>query len=307
MTVRNVRVSTEPGVQAGRIDTCFTCFARHALAVIAGACVACAPAARAPSGIPPAVPPPPSPPPVVAAPARWLVATPSTPMGYALQSHAFVAASADSLARTDTLETATAVRVTPRGAALDVTVSAYVVRSPTGAGRTLPSAVRAVGRFDSAGGITFEGAGLADCASMASAAIDATRDLWIQWPVQLSVGDQWRDSISTTACRDAVPLRLTLVRGYHVAAIADSQSRELTIERRSTLHVSGSGVIRGDTTTLTGDGTGTATLRLSAATGWLVDGTAVSTLQLRARGTRRTQLVEQRVSLTFRQQPGGAP
>jgi hypothetical protein len=141
---------------------------------------------------------------------------------------------------------------------------------------------------------------------MAQAAIEATRDLWVKWPADVGVGDRWRDSTSIQICRDSVPLQVTLSREYRVvAATGDSSARTITVERRSTMGLTGRGSIRGDSTVVTGEGSGTATLRVSATTGWVIDGQATSDLQLRARGTRRTQLVEQRVTLAFHQVESG--
>ncbi len=300
MTVRGVRASTEPGVQAGRIDTLLALLALASLAsvfVMSG----CATRALPPSGVPAAPPAMPLPG-REAAPRSRAIPSPELPASYVLESRAILAARADSLARTDTLDTRAALRVIPRGAAIDVMIGTFSVQPRTGPLQTLPGPARAVGTFDSSGGVTFEGAGRAACGSMAASAFEATRDLWVKWPTQLEVGDEWRDSATVSLCRDGVPLQAVVVRRYVVSASsADAAGRLLDIARRSTMTIRGRGSIRGDSTTLSGEGSGTATIRLSASTGWAVDGRVTSVLRLTARGTRRTQTLEQQLALTFRQ------
>jgi hypothetical protein len=118
----------------------------------------------------------------------------------------------------------------------------------------------------------------------------------------VSVGTRWRDSTTTGACRDGIALRVTLVRSYRVTGLSsDTSVVLLDVERHSTVSVSGDGVLRGDSITVTGEGTGSAKLRVAAATGWLFDGTGSSALQLRAVNRTRTQVVDQRVEFTVRQ------
>jgi hypothetical protein len=65
--------------------------------------------------------------------------------------------------------------------------------------------------------------------------------------------------------------------------------------------IAGSGVLRGDSIVVAGEGSGSARLRVAATSGWLFDGNGTSTLQLRALGRTRTQFVDQRVEFTLRQ------
>ena len=301
MTVVSFTALTEPGVQAGRIDI-FPL--RHWVAILALAAGCSAP--PPPSGIPagPVTPPPAAAVPVAPAPARWRVNAADTPASFVVESRAVVSARADSLARTDTLAVRTTVTATPRGAAIDVTITAYAVRPTAGAERALGTAVRAIARFDAAGGVAFEGAGLANCALMSGAAFESTRDLWVRWPTNsLAVGDKWRDSTRSSVCRDGVPMQVTLIREYTLTgASGDERALLLTVARRSTIAIRGSGVIRGDTTIVSGDGTATATLRVTALTGWIQDAEGESRLTLTARGKSRTQAVEQTVRLAVRRE-----
>jgi hypothetical protein len=194
------------------------------------------------------------------------------------------------------------LRVLPRGAAIDVTISAYSINSSYSQPLALTASSRAVGRFDAHGGITFEGPGQGSCTALSSAAFESTRDLWVKWPAEVTVGTRWRDSAVTSACRDGIPLRVTIVRNYRVTgASTDTLARLLDIERNSTVSVLGRGVLRGDSIAVSGEGTGSARLRVAATTGWLFDGSGNSTLQLRAVGKARTQVVDQQVEFTLRQ------
>ena len=303
MTVRNYFVSTEPGVQAGLSDV----FSRVALTVLLGLWVAACTSSAPPPALPapqPAVPAPvPVPVPVApASPSRWQIAVPTAAANFLVESRASFSTHADTLARSDSSVSRTALRVVPRGAAIDVTINEYSINSSYSQPIGLGAPSRAVGRFDANGGVTFEGPGQASCTALSSAAFESTRDLWVKWPTQAAVGTEWRDSTATSACRDGIPLRVIIIRNYHVTGLsADSTAQLLDVERRSTVRISGGGVLRGDTVGVAGEGTGTARLRVSIATGWMFDGTGSSVLQLRATSKTRTQIVDQRVEFTLRQ------
>jgi hypothetical protein len=223
------------------------------------------------------------------------------PADFLIESRAEFLARADTLVRSDTSVSRTVLRVVPRGAAIDVTISGYSILSSYSQPLALTAPSRAVGRFDANGGISFEGPGQASCTALSSAAFESTRDLWVRWPTEVIAGTQWRDSTVAAACRDGIPLRVTIVRNYHVIGISpDTSAQLIELERRSTVLVAGTGVLRGDSITVSGEGTGSATLRVASATGWLWDGGGRSTLQLRAISRARTQVVDQRVEFTLR-------
>ncbi|HYV98778.1 MAG TPA: hypothetical protein VE967_15085 [Gemmatimonadaceae bacterium] len=261
---------------------------------VMGACHGAA--APPPAGIPAA--PAPVAPRAPDAPPPPRFAAPTAPASYVLEGRSIVSARADTLARVDTLDTRAALQVTPRGAAVDVAVSAYSIQPSGGTALTLTTPARAVGRFTSSGGVEFEGAGRTSCTAISQSAIEATRDLWIKWPADVRTGIRWRDSSAVSICRDGVPLQLTLVREYRITGITGDS---VAIARSSSMRISGRGPIRGDTTTVSGDGTGTATLRASMSSGWVLDGQGSSTMHLTARGAQRTQTVEQRSVISFRQ------
>jgi hypothetical protein len=222
-------------------------------------------------------------------------------VSFAIDTRADFATHADTLARSDTAVSHTELRVVPRGAAIDVTITAFTINSSYSQPLALTAPSRAVGRFSASGGLAFEGPGQTSCTALSSAAFESTRDLWVKWPAEVEIGTQWRDSTITAACRDGVPLRVTLVRTYRVTSVASDTSKLITVDRTSLVAVAGNGVLRGDTITVAGEGSGSAVIRVAAATGWMFDANGSSTLQLRAMSRARTQTVDQRVTFTARQ------
>jgi hypothetical protein len=97
---------------------------------------------------------------------------------------------------------------------------------------------------------------------------------------------------------------MQLVRDYRVSGVdGDSAAAIVSVRRTSRVSISGQGVLRGDTVTLSGTGSGSATLRMRAATGWILDGEGTCALKLEARGQRRTQTVDQAASFSVRALP----
>jgi hypothetical protein len=260
-----------------------------------------APAPAVPPHTIPAPPPVQPPPPVT----RWRVGTPGAPADYVLDSRAVIHAHADSLQRTDTLDTHVALRFTPRGAALDITVSTYTVQPSGGLPpRATTAPARGLGRFNATGAFALDPPMRGRCGSMPATALESTREIWVRPPQELSVGDHWKDSVTVPVCRDSVLLQLHVDNEYHVTATdGEGAARTFSIARSTTMSIDGRGPIRGDTTLVTGRGTGTATLVL-ASNGLLTSGTGTSTLELAARGATRTQLVTQTTTLSFRQSDG---
>jgi hypothetical protein len=193
------------------------------------------------------------------------------------------------------------LRVVPRGAAIDVTIITFALKSTATQPLALPAPARAVGRYDAAGAIVFGGPGQSSCTALTSAAFEATRDLWVKWPAEVVVGTQWSDSATIAACRDGIPLQVTIVRDYRVRAVAPDSTDAIDVERKSRVRISGHGTLRGDTVTMSGEGSGTATIKMAPHAGWPLDGNGTSTLELRAAGKNRTQVLNQRITFSFRQ------
>ncbi len=288
MIVRSVLASTGPGVQAGRINTPLW----RALVAGVGLLGACAPRGPAPRGVPTPVATPLSvaPVPVVTTVA---IATPSVDARYAMRTDAIIDTRADTLARRDTVRTRSGLRVTPRGSAFDILLDSHVVMRRGVAPLPLVRGARALARRITGSAFEFVGAGMEHpCASPARAAFEATRELWVTWPSSLRVDARWTDSTTTAVCRDGVPLSLSTLRQYRVERLLSDTL--LIVRREAFLHVEGSGLLRGDSTRITGDGTSDALLYLRPTTGWIDSAHVSGVLRLTVRGTVRTQQVEQR-------------
>ena len=200
----------------------------------------------------------------------------------------------------DTVITRADLGVTARGAALDVLVNEFRVSAASGSSLAVaPAPVRVLVRYDEHGGVSYQGAGIGECASLTSTVAEATRDLWVRVPARVGVGDKWRDSAAVELCRDGIPLTAVLVREYTlVAGDRPDSLATLTISRRSQVSISGVGNLRGEPVEIRARGTGEAMLRWSAASGWLQAAEGESHLVLEAFGGGRTQLVEQQVTFS---------
>lgn len=298
MTVRSVRASTGPGVQAGRTRTA----PWAALALwLGGGLMACAPAGRAPVGLPSA-----APAPVTAAPIAptATIAAPSAPARYTLRTTAWIVTSADTMQRADTLVSLLGVQAEAMGSAVAVQVDSFVVSGGEAPPRRLLSApLRATARVEPGRGWTFVGPATDPCRSPALAALDATRDLWVRWPAAVVRGQTWSDSAENALCRDGIPLRAVIVRHYTVEALPSSTQPHVIVRRRTQVTMRGEGLLRGDTTRISGDGSANAILQLDPQRGWidLLDGDA--TLTLTVVGSARTQQVTQRSRSVMQRAP----
>jgi hypothetical protein len=226
------------------------------------------------------------------------------PATFNIESRATFSTRADTLSRADTSVSQTTLRVVPRGAAIDVTISAFSIVSSYSQPLALTSPSRSVGRYNANGGVVFEGPGQPSCTSLTGTAFESTRDLWVKWPQEVIFGTRWQDSVIVGACRDGIPLQVSLVRSYVVKSVSADSVPLIAVERNSRVSVSGQGVLRGDTITVSGEGTGAATLHVQT-TGWIHDAGGNSSLQLRAITKTRTQIVDQRVEFSATQTGSG--
>ncbi len=288
MTVRSHPASTGPGVQAGRP---FTPRLITPLLIGAGilSLVSCAPR-QAPSGLPAGVPtaPPNAAPPV----AEAAIAVPAGTARFAVRTVAQVRIHADTMARTDTLESFSDVRATPQGTAYLVVVDSHTVSGAGLGARALVRDLRAVVRHTDSVGWDFVGVG-DPCASPAATSAEATRDLWVRWPARVRMGTAWRDTSRTTLCRDGIPLTATIERTFRVEALPADADAPVVLARHSAVTLAGRGLLRADTTEIVGHGSGSARLYLSPGTGWLDSLRGEALLTLEVRGTTRTQHITQ--------------
>ena len=157
------------------------------------------------------------------------------------------------------------------------------------------------GRMDEAGQILeFTSPDTSTCGSAAGALLGIARELLVAVPEQLTVGETWQDSTSTTSCRGDIPMTVSTTRHYQVEEQVDSSGiAVLRITRRSDLAMHGTGTRPIQATTVNGTGTGMMELFLDPLTGTFdhAAGESLTTLTFDAASRRETFL--QRVRLTI--------
>ncbi len=211
----------------------------------------------------------------------------------------------DTVERTDTLRSmleAVTSRVVSGGVwRLGGLITAFQVGGATPPTLTLPQPFSAeLGAMGSQPRLVQPAVG--DC-SVAGAAAQSLREMWLVPPSRLTTGLTWSDSSRFTVCRDSIPLRVSSVRDYRVlGAERRGEAVVVRVERRALTRLDGEGLQFGERITLSGEGRGSALLTLSLAGGWVVDGQGESELTLRLTGRRRTQELHQTARLVL-----GAP
>lgn len=141
------------------------------------------------------------------------------------------------------------------------------------------------------------------CAVAGGMLAERARSLIVPLPTVISLGGTWRDSTRTMICAGGLPVAVSAVQAYRVAATGRYQGTPvLRLERSDTLRYQGGGTQRGRSVVVTGDGTGRATYYLDPVRGLVLGGTgesltrfSVSTL---AGGTRTfSQRARQEIAL----------
>lgn len=252
----------------------------------------------------------PVPAPVVVAPAPdplaapWVVTRSATAQSATITHEAVLELRADTVVRVDTVTSRITVRAShapPSGSAPSRwvgTITSYGVAvgggpSVTPAGLTLPIAFRG----DVGPGATqprFVTPATEDCSAAAGAAVQGIRDLWIALPDTLEVGTTWRDSTSYLVCRDAVPLRATVQRSFRATGASKREGvTVVSIERRATTTLTGSGVQFDEPVTITGRGESALMLEVALTGGAIRFGSGTASLEMTVAGKLRQQRVKQ--------------
>lgn len=269
------------------------------LAAAAALCAACSPRAAEPG--PAAVP----------APAPRAAAFSYAPgaRSFVAETRATITVAGDTAMAQDTVVTRTYVtyRIADGDAPrqLTGTVDSFTVQG----GALLPAAGAPVTPLHFAGvadagriTVATQEAAQSSCDTPAGTLLATAADLLPPFPVRLAAGARWADTVRATSCRGGLVVSTTAVHQYAVVAAGDAAagaaaSGEPTrVERASTILVSGAGEQNDEPVTITGQGVGRATFRLSVADGQLLDGRAESTLDLTFAGGGRTQQVVQRAT-----------
>lgn len=101
--------------------------------------------------------------------------------------------------------------------------------------------------------------------------VGAVRGLFVRTPATLAPGAAWEDTVTTTTCREHVPVATTIVRDYRVDGLVFWQGAPaLRLLRTSTL-VMQSAPADSARLALSGTGSGSATLLLDPVTGLLLE------------------------------------
>ena len=136
----------------------------------------------------------------------------------------------------------------------------------------------------------------ADSCDAAEPFLAAARELIVAVPPALAVGTRWSDSVATTVCRSGIPVTTGTVRDYEVEAAEPFNGRRaVRVRRRDAFTLAGAGAPRGQSVSLTGRGTGTATLYFDPAAGTLLGSLSESETTLTVNTPRAQARFVQRV------------
>jgi hypothetical protein len=215
----------------------------------------------------------------------------------------------DTLVRVDSVESTLEAAWAPVPATepqrLAGMITAFAVRSApddawrTPAGVTLPfsfvgvhEAPNAMPRIDTPPA--------ASCGIPNAAAVQPWRELWLELPPRLRLGDVWEDSTSYALCRDSIPLEVTTVRRFEaVGSHLRGEQQVVSVHRISRTRFVGVGRQFGEEVRLEGEGEADVQLEIALAGGVIVAGEGTSELRMTLSGRRRMQRLVQESRLTI--------
>jgi hypothetical protein len=136
--------------------------------------------------------------------------------------------------------------------------------------------------------------------SIAAAALQPLRDLWLGAPARLARDQAWGDSTTYTICRDSVPLAVRSTRTYRVvgAEVLDGET-VLRVVRESKTTIVGEGAQFNEAFQIAAEGSGRIEFLVSLAGGEVVRADGESELAMRMTGRRRVQLLRQAIRTTI--------
>jgi hypothetical protein len=266
---------------------------------------ACATALACTSMARPAAPEPspaPSPATTPAEPTRWSPRYTAGTWRYELRTDAIIALTADTAARRVPVQSVALYTITLQPAGPQLALSGAVDSMAVVAeGRAAePQAGRTTrphftGVISAQGALTsLQATPAGSCPGGLDPVVANAGELVVSLPATLSAGSVWRDTATMVTCRGQVPLTTTLVREYRVVGPTTwSEAPALQIERRTTTSLEGTGSQGGQTISVSGNGSSTATLYVDRTTAVLLgaSGESHSTLTV----------TTPRASLPFRQ------
>lgn len=109
------------------------------------------------------------------------------------------------------------------------------------------------------------------CSPVSSALSADLNNLLVRFPVQLSQGTRWRDSVDLQTCHGMIPTAVHIIRSYIVSGETEYQGNPvLVVQRADTIRAHGEGAQQQHRVTLEATGTGNASYYLSTRDGRIV-------------------------------------
>jgi hypothetical protein len=109
------------------------------------------------------------------------------------------------------------------------------------------------------------------CNPVSSALSADLHNLLVGFPLQLSQGSGWRDSLELNTCQGMIPTTVHIARSYVVSGETTYQGLPvLVVQRRDSIHAHGEGAQQQHRVTLDASGTGNATYYLNAQNGFVL-------------------------------------
>jgi hypothetical protein len=109
------------------------------------------------------------------------------------------------------------------------------------------------------------------CNPISSALSVDLHNLLVGFPIQLSQGSSWRDSLELTTCQGMIPTTVHIARSYVVSGKTNYDGLPVVlVERRDSIHAHGEGAQQQHRVTLDARGTGNATYYLNPQNGFIL-------------------------------------
>jgi hypothetical protein len=152
-----------------------------------------------------------------------------------------------------------------------IDTSSTITQGAIGPVQSVPVPVQLSGSFigDS---LIFSGDSIAEKCNPVSSTLTADlHNLLIRFPIQLSQGSSWRDSVELTACQGMIPTTAHIARSYIVSGEAAYQGEPvLLVQRTDSILAHGEGAQQQHRVKLEASGTGSATYYISPVSGRVV-------------------------------------
>jgi hypothetical protein len=109
------------------------------------------------------------------------------------------------------------------------------------------------------------------CNPVSSALSADLHNLLVGFPVQLSPGSRWRDSLDLSTCQGMIPTTVRIARSYVVSGEASYQGLPVVVvQRQDSVHAHGEGAQQQHRVILDASGTGSATYYLNPQNGFIL-------------------------------------